>query len=292
MTDNFRGALFMTLSMAAFTLNDTFMKLAMAELPLYQVMIVRGVLTTVLVGGLCFYFKSYRFDFPRKDWIYIVLRALGEVGASYFFLTALKSLPIANLSAILQLLPLTVTLGAVLVFGEIVGWRRALAICVGFLGMLLIVQPKANGFNEATVFALISVAFVTLRDLSTRKMSKAVPSLFVTLTASASVLAFALIWSLGHAWQPMSMAAWVNITLAGFIVSIGYVLSVLVMRIGDMAHVAFFRYTGLIWALILGFFVFGDWPKPMTLLGATLIVGAGAFTMWRDRVLKQKRAKL
>lgn len=290
MTDNYRGAVLMTFSMAAFVLNDTFMKLALGSVPLFQAMTLRGLLTTALVAALCLAYGVLRVSLSRRDWTYVALRAFSEAGAAVFFLTALANMPIANLIAILQLLPLTVALGGFVFYGEAIGWRRALAIAVGFVGMILIVQPKANGFDINTTYALISVGFVTLRDLITRRMSKSVPSLFVTLTASFSVLALAAGLSLFQTWEPVSNEVSAYIGLAALIVSLGYLLSVMVMRVGDMAHVAFFRYTGLLWALLLGAFVFDEWPEPLVLLGAGLIVGAGAFTMWRERVVKARSA--
>lgn len=292
MTDNFRGALLMSLSMAAFVLNDTFMKLTLETLPFFQTLFVRGIMTSVLVGLLCYYLNAFKFHYSRRDWGFILLRAIAEVASAYFFLTALKNMPIANASAILQLLPLTVTVGALIFFREKIGWRRGLAIFIGFCGMLLMLQPKANGFDDAALYALIAVVGVTFRELATRSMSREVSSVFATFVTVVAVLLFASVMSINAPWEPISNAEMMQISCAAVIVSIGYLLSVMVMRVGDMAHVAFFRYTGLLWALLIGFFVFGDWPKPLTLVGALMIVAAGAFTMWRDHALKKKRTTL
>ncbi len=207
------------------------------------------------------------------------------MAAAYFFVSALLNMPLANITAILQVLPLTVTLGSALLFREAVGWRRMLAILVGFCGMLLIVRPGPEGFTLWSVYALISVACVTCRDLSTRRLSPAVPSLLVTFSASLSVLVFSGIASLWTPWAPVSGGQLGALMIAALCIVGGYFLSVQVMRSGDLSFIAPFRSTGLVWALLLGWFVFGDWPTPLTLLGALVVVGMGLFTLYRERKL-------
>jgi S-adenosylmethionine uptake transporter len=280
---NARGALLMMASMAAFTLNDTCIKATDGALPLFQLLTLRGLLTTVLIFALARSLGTLSLNLTRRDWGLVALRCLGEIGAAYFFLTALLNMPLANVTAILQVLPLTVTLGAALVFGEKVGWRRMLAIGIGFCGMLLIVRPGPDGFNIFAAYALAAVACVTLRDLSTRRMSADVPSMTVTLSASLSVLVFSAVASIGTDWQPVDLR--LGLLLAGSSVFIlgGYLFSVLVMRTGDVSFIAPFRYTGLLWALVLGWLVFGAWPDALTLLGAGIVVATGLFTLYRER---------
>ena len=180
------------------------------------------------------------------------------------------------------------TLGSALFFSEPVGWRRFLAIAVGFCGMLLIVRPGTEGFSIWSVYALCAVLCVTVRDLSTRRLSRDVPSLFVTLSASVTVLVASGLASTTEVWAPVTPElAWLIFVAAICIVG-GYFFSVQVMRAGDVSFIAPFRYTGLLWALLLGWFVFGDWPAPLTLLGAALIVATGLFTLYRERQLLRR----
>lgn len=283
MTPNLRGALLMMASMAAFTLNDSFLKLTDGALPLFQLLFLRGVLTTVLVFGLARYLGTIHLGISRRDWGLIALRSAAEIGAAYFFVTALFNMPLANVTAILQVLPLTVTLGSALFFGEAVGWRRMLAIVVGFGGMLLIVRPGPDGFNIFALYALIAVVCVTIRDLSTRRLSPGVPSMTVTLSAALSITLFSGLASLGGDWVPVTQQQGGLIAGASFFILGGYLFSVLVMRVGDVSFVAPFRYSGLVWALILGWFLFGDWPDGQTLMGAGIVVATGLFTLYRER---------
>lgn len=290
MSPNTRGALLMMGSMAGFTFNDTFVKLTDGVVPLFQLVFLRGILASLFMLVLAHHFGAIRLRLPARDWGLIALRCLAEVGATVFFLSALFRMPLANVTAVLQILPLSVALGAALFFDETVGWRRWVAIGVGFAGMLLIVRPGPEGFSTATLYALITVVCATARDLSTRRMSSAVPSLMVSLCAAVSVMSFAGIASVTVEWEPISLRhALYIMASAGFILG-AYLCSVMVMRVGDVGFTAPFRYTGLIWALILGYLIWGDWPTPLTLAGAAIVVAMGLYTLFRENRLARKNA--
>jgi len=283
MTPNAKGALLMVGSMAAFTVNDTFVKIAGQDLPLFQLIALRGVLATALVYILARQLGALHLNFSRHDKWLIALRCLAELCGAFLFLTALIHIPLANVSAVLQVLPLTVTVGAVIFFGETVGWRRKLAIGMGFAGMLLIVRPGPDGFSLYLILALLAVFCFTARDLVTRKMSVGVPSMLVTLATSASIAVAAGVVSLFQGWGPVSTDVGVVIAASAVFVLMGYLFSVMVMRVGDVGFISPFRYSSLIWALILGWLVFGEWPDAITLIGAAIVVGAGLFTLFRER---------
>lgn len=290
-SDNMRGAGLMMAAMAAFTLNDTALKALAGEVPLFQLLFIRGVLATVALALMAHWMKALKFTMSRNDLKWVVLRAVGEASAAYFYLTALFNMPIANATAILQALPLTVTLGAALFMGMPFGWRRGVTILVGFIGVLLIVRPGTEGFNLYSVYALLSVLCVTLRDLATRMISSAVPSMTVTVTSAGGVMAFFGVLQVAEPWSPMEFNDFAILLTATTCIVAGYACSVMVMRVGDISFVAPFRYTGLIWALILGWLVFGDWPQPLTLLGSAIIVGSGIYMLYREATLGRKLYK-
>jgi len=283
MSPNMAGALLMIASMACFTLNDTLIKLTDGAVPLFQLIFLRGLLTTALILGTKGRLGPMHLDIDRRDWAVIAVRSGAEIAAAYFFLSALFNMPLGNVTAILQVLPLSVTLASALVLREAVGWRRMLAILIGFCGVMLIVKPGADGFNIWSIYALIAVACVTVRDLATRQLSKGVPSMTVTLVTAGSITVAAGLASLTTPWMPVPGDVGLLIAGASVFVLGGYFFSIQVMRVGDVSFVAPFRYTGLIWALILGWFVFGDWPGWMTLLGAFIVVTTGIFTLYRER---------
>ena len=284
MTDNQRGAALMIASMTAFTLNDACMKALGAELPLFQAIFLRGVLASVALYGLVRFYGRLSLPVGAKDRWLVALRTACEVGAAFFFISALFNMPIANVTAILQALPLTVTLAGAVFLREPVGWRRWLAILVGFAGVVLIVRPGTDGFTLYSVYALLAVVCVTVRDLAARRMSAGVPSTTAAFFAALGVAVLGAIGSIGSEWVAVSAGSVGLLVLAtGFLV-VAILTSVMTMRVGDLAVVTPFRYTSLLVALILGLVVFGEWPDALTLIGAGVIIAMGLFTIWREQV--------
>lgn len=286
MTPNLKGSLLMMGSMAAFTLNDTVVKLLAADLPLFQIVFLRGLLTTVLMTAMVAAFGKLSFRIPRGDRAKLALRTLFELVAMVTFLTALVNMQIANATAILSALPLAVTLGALLFFREPVGWRRLSAICIGAFGVLLIVQPGAEGFNVYSVLALITVALVAGRDLVTRSFSEGLPSMTVAVITALAICIFGGVMSLTEDWvmpQPKHLAL---LALASCFIIGGYTFSILVMRVGDVAVTAPFRYTSLVFALVAGWLIFAEFPNVAALTGAVIVVATGVFTLIRERQVK------
>ena len=282
LSGNIAGALLMMASMAAFTINDTMIKAMAGDVPLNQILFLRGVLTSAMVGAAAWWMGSLYLRLSRRDWILVIIRTMAETGAAYFFLTALFHMPIANVTAILQALPLTVTLAAMFFFGEHVGWRRMIAILLGLAGVMLIIRPASDDFNFYSLYALIAVFCVTLRDISTRSLSRRASTIFVTLFTSVSMTVFFGLVGLGTDWVPMGTREISLISAASVMIMGAYLFSIMVMRVGEVGFVAPFRYTGLLWAVILGLLVFNEWPDNVTLIGAVIVVGSGLFAFYRE----------
>lgn len=283
LSDNSRGALYMSIAMSAFTVNDTCMKAATEVLPLYQAIFLRGLLTICALLVIGWRMGGLRLRIGKSDRFWIALRSLGEVAGTLTFLTALRHMPLANLSAILQFLPLAVTLTAAVLLREPVGWRRMVAILVGFFGVLLIVRPGTEGFDRWALIGLASVACVVLRDLATRRLSSDVPSATVAVSAALSVTAMALVLMPLEGWTAVTARSGLLILGASFFLIIGYLLIVMAMRVGEISLVAPFRYTALVFAIGLGWAVFGQLPDMMTLAGAAIVIATGIYTFHRER---------
>ena len=283
MTDNLRGAALMAASMAAFTLNDALIKLVAETIPLFQMVFLRGVSATLLVALLAWRMGAFARPIPRADRGLVALRIVAEVCIFIPFIIALTHMPLANVTAILQAVPLTITLAGALFLGEAVGWRRWAAILVGFAGVLLIVRPGGEGFNVYALLALAAVAGITLRDVVTRKLSADVPSLQIAVWTALAICLLGLFGSFFRPWAPVSGVQAVQIIGASVFILGGYLFSIMVMRVGEIGFVAPFRYTALIWGLMLGWAVFGEWPDGLTLLGSAIVVGTGIYTLWRER---------
>ncbi|MEL6377065.1 MAG: DMT family transporter [Pseudomonadota bacterium] len=282
LSDNTYAALLMIASMAAFTLNDALMKLMSGQVPLFQLIFMRGVITTCAIGVVVWRMGHFRARIEWQDQGWVVLRTLAEAVATYFFLTALFNMPIANVTAILQALPLTITLAAAVFLGEPVGWRRMTAIFIGLIGVLLIIRPGAADFNAYSLYAIAAVISVTVRDLATRKLSSSVPSVLVVF---ANALFITLVFgalSMASPWSPVTSQIF-GLTIAAAVLMVAaYLFSIMVMRVGEISFVAPFRYTGLLWAMLLGLVIFDEWPDAVTLAGATTVVASGLFTLYRD----------
>ena len=289
LNDNMRGALLMTGSMTAFTVNDAFMKALSDELPLFQSIFLRsiGVLICLTFIGLAV--RQLNFRQSARDWKFIGLRSIFEVGGALFFLSALFNMPIANVSAILQALPLTVSLAAAVFLGAEMGWRRLSAILIGLVGVLLIVKPGGEGFNTYSLSALAAVGCVTVRDLLVRKISSNVPSMLVAWFTAFAVMTGAGLASITETWRPLSGLGQIQLTGAILTIIGGYIFSVTAMRHGDIAFVAPFRYTSLLVAVVLGFIVFAEVPDTLTIIGAMIVVATGLFTLYRETALKRRR---
>ncbi|HEX2148002.1 MAG TPA: DMT family transporter, partial [Pseudorhizobium sp.] len=184
-SDNSRGAIFMSLAMASFTCNDALVKSVTGSLSVAQIITVRGIMTTVIVFFVARHLGALR---PLSVVMQpmILLRTFFEIGATLTFISALGRIDFANISAIMQSLPLAVTLGAAIFFREPVGWRRWTAIIIGLLGVLIILRPTAEGFTSTSALVLAAVFFTSGHDLTTRRIVADVPSLTITLfTATA-----------------------------------------------------------------------------------------------------------
>lgn len=291
LSDNMRGIMFINLAMLAFTLNDTCMKAVTETLPLFQTIAMRGVLTTAALVVVAMMTGGLRLWPGPRDGRIVALRSVAEIGATLFFFAALLHMPLANLSAIMQSLPLAVTLAAALIFGDPIGWRRLLAIAIGFVGVLLIIRPGTDAFNIWSVMGLISVGWVVVRDLSTRRLSPSVPSATVAIWASVCVTIMGIVGSGWTGWKPVTMVEALLVLGATINLVIGYLTVVMMMRVGDIGIVAPFRYMALIWAIVLGWAFFGTFPDGLTILGAGIVVATGIFTLIRERRVRLAAAK-
>lgn len=289
--ENIRGILWMIAAMAGFALEDSFVKLAAGSLPLGPVVTVFGL------GGFLFFAAltlGRGQPLVTADTLSraVLLRAVFEViGRTGYFL-GITLTPLSNASSILQASPLFVTLGAALVFGEHVGWRRWIAILAGFIGVLIVLRPGLEGFTAASLFTLVGTLGFAARDLGTRAAPKSLSNLQLAVYGFAVLIPTGLVLSLftGPAALPDARgAAFVALAIVCGIA--GYYSITAAMRLGEVGVVTPFRYTRLLFALILGFAVFGERPDALTLVGGAIIVASGLYTILREARLKRGLGK-
>jgi drug/metabolite transporter (DMT)-like permease len=284
---NIRGIIAMCLAMALFILNDIFVKLASNHWPVHQILIIRGVMATILVFGLIFYFREQG---RIKEILHplVVLRGIVESFVAYAFITALTTMPLADVTSILMISPLLITAAGAFFFGEDVRWRRWMAIAVGFVGMLLVVRPGGSDFSFATILAILSAFGVAGRDLLTRVMPKTIPSLLVTLSSTMSVMIAGIGVSLVKPLVGYDSNAMIYCAGAAITVALGNYATVMAFRDVEVSVVAPYRYTLIIWAVLGGYLVFGNGPAPIAWLGIFLIIASGLYTINRERIAKSR----
>ncbi len=286
-SDNLRGIVLMVLSMAFFAVEDMFLKFAAADLPIGEIVFISGAF-----GMPIFVVMAWRAGervLTRDIWHRaVVARNIGEMIATLGYMLGIANLPLSTVSAILQATPLALTMAAALFMGEQVGWRRWTAIFVGFVGVLLVIRPGFGEFGLKHMGVLLVVVGITLRDLASRRIPDRCSTAQVSvwgLTAIA-VLGTLMMLISGEAHLP---SPWQGAILFGATVfgSIGYWAIIGATRTGEVAAVSPFRYVRLVFAVLIGAFVFAEWPDVTTLLGSGLIVASGLYAFARERARKR-----
>jgi drug/metabolite transporter (DMT)-like permease len=284
--NNVQGILLVIGAMAAFTLEDMFIKSLSEQLPVGQILILLGI-GSGSVFALLAKWQGHQILAPRAWRRLPVLRALCEAVAAVSFASSLALVDISVVAAVFQATPLVITMGAALFLGEQVGWRRWSAILVGFAGVLMIIRPGLAGFEPPALLVLVSVVAGAGRDLMTRVIDSAVPSTVVSFQAFAVVIpagAILLLLTPGDA-RLLVGNEWLMM-LGGVIFGVlGYYGIVTAMRVGDASAVTPFRYSRLVFSILVGVAMFNERPDAMTLVGAALIILSGLYTFMRERRL-------
>lgn len=274
----------MLAAMAAFVVNDAMMKLAATDLPTGQVIFLRGLIIVPVLTALMLA-SATRTTLEMLYHPGILARCVAEVAAAIIYLSALFHMPIADCTAILQFTPLALTAGAALFLGAPVGWRRWLATLVGLIGVLIIIRPRASAFNPYAALALLSVVFIAARDLITRRLGKGVPTIVIAFTSTAAVAVSSLGLLPFEAWRWPSPAAMLALLGASAALLGAQYWIILAMRTGDIAVVAPFRYSIILWAIVAGFLVWREVPDLATWIGIAVVTAAGLYTFLREHRL-------
>lgn len=282
MQDNLKGAIWMVAAMTGFAVEDMLIKLAARDMPVGQVIVIFGLGGLLVFAGLSLRAGQGLWH-PAMRSRAMVARSISEVTGRLFFALAITLTPISSATAILQATPLVVALGAVVFFGERVGWRRWAAIFVGFGGVMMILRPGLAGFEALSVLAVIATLGFAGRDLGSRAAPPGMSNLqlgvlgFAMLTISGVVI---LAVSGGVVWPaPLAWGVLFAIILVGVLSYNGLTKA---MRTGEISVVAPFRYARLIVAMVLAVLVFGERPDLWTLLGSAVIVGSGLVLIRRS----------
>jgi drug/metabolite transporter (DMT)-like permease len=284
---NLRGAGFMTASMAGFAVEDIFLKSAVAHAPMGQVLMPMGLLGVLVFRAMCR--RQGVPAFPRALLSRgMLLRSGFEIAGRLFYALAIALTTVSSASAILQATPLLVVAGAAVIFGERVGTARWAAVAAGFLSVLVILRPGVEGFSVLSLLAVAGMVGFAGRDLATRAAPPALTNAqlgvagFLMLTLAGAVM---LPFQGGPVEMPVQGATF---TLGAAVFGIaGYHFLTIAMRTGEVGAVTPFRYTRLVFALILSAVVLGERPDALTLIGAGMVVAAGLFALTRPNQTRE-----
>ena len=272
----------MIICMFGYASSDVFMKYSGPLLPLSQSLFIRGLIVVSFISIIAIIRNEFFVKIRRTQIKYIAMRILGDVGGTFLFLLALFKMKIANVTAILQCLPLMLTLIAVLFLKEVIGWRRWTAIFLGLFGVLLIIKPMTKDFNENSIFALGAVLFIVIRDLFTRKIDKKIPSILIALLSASSVTFFSFLLMQFQDQVTISIDHMKILFCSAIFLILGILFNVMSMRVGELGFVSIFRYSIIFFAMIYGILFFSEIPDIYSIFGIIIIIISGIYTLHRE----------
>ncbi|MEQ1938547.1 DMT family transporter [Mesorhizobium sp. CN5-321] len=265
----------MIVSTGSYIVNDTMMKLATAGLPPYEVLFLRGAAAT-LWGIPMLLALGYGRQMPLMMEKRVLARNALELGAILAYVVALANMQIADSTALGQVTPLLVMLGASLLFGERIGAVRMLLIGLGFVGAIMIAQPTMQGISVYALLALANAALAAARDLAGRRVASETPGMIVAISAVLVVLAGAgIAHLLTERWVVPGPHHLLLMAGAGFFLIFGHFFIFMAYRTGPTGVVAPFYYCFTVWAVVSGLLVFGQLPNMLAVGGIVLVVGSG-----------------
>ena len=281
--ENLRCIAFMILAMAGFAIEDAVIKKLSLTMPVSQVLLLMGF-AGIAAFGLLAKIRKVQLLASEVYNQWFIARTLSELAAAIFFVTSIVYASLSVSSAILQATPLIVTLAGAMFLKQSVSMSQWFFILIGFLGVLLVIQPGRDGFQPAALFAVVAVFFLALRDTITRVISVSIPAITISFWAFfALLLAGILTIPLFSVFVPVTSGDLLLLLVAAAAGTGAYLSVVLATRAGDVATVAPFRYTRLIFALGLAIFIFDETVNLLMLAGSATIIGSGIFMLTLER---------
>jgi drug/metabolite transporter (DMT)-like permease len=276
-----RAGLFMIAALACFVFNDTCIKIIGTSLPLGEIMTVRGMFSVVLIAAVC----MHQGVLPDSVQIFtssVLLRSCLDVGGTFLFLICLLHMPIANLTAITQTVPLAVVALSIIFLNEKIGWRRGAAIALGFTGVLFIVKPSPQNVTLYEMLALGMVVVLAFRDLMTKRIPSHVPTLLIALANAVFVLLGGALLVFFQGFQQPQLWQVALLAMSATLLSAGYLLIVNAMRLGELSATAPFRYFTILITIVVGMAIFNEFPDELAYIGMLMVIIAGLYAAHRE----------
>ncbi len=283
-----KAILYMLAGGAVLTLNDGLVKILTTGYPTGQVLAIRGLFVFLPILFFAWRAGGVATMWQIRSWKGQALRGFCVIGGSFSFVTGLSYLPLADAIAIAFAGPLFVTAMAPFLLGEQVGWRRWSAVIVGFIGVLIIVQPGTSAFQWFAIFPIMASFLGGLRDIITRKLAPTETSVAVLFVTTVAVCGAGFASYPFADWQPIATDYLMYFCASGILVGVAHYCIIEAFRYGEAALVSPFKYGNLLWATFFGFFLFGELPTLMTLGGAAILTFSGLYILHRET---RKRAE-
>lgn len=287
----FHGIAFMVSAVTVFAMQDAITKHLALSYPAPFFLMIRYWAFALFAAGLAVRAKQPTLDIAVARAPYQqIARALLLYFAMIVFALGVRELKLADTHAVLAVMPLIVTALSAPMLGERVGWRRWLAVTVGFAGVLVILRPGIGVFQPAAIYPIVCAVMLALYTVLTRRVSR--HDSFLTTFFYTGVVGAAAATSIGFFyWSEPSYSDWAFIGALCITSILGHFLLIRALELAPAAVLQSFHYLILVWAIILGFVFFDELPDAITIAGGAVVVSSGLFVVWREHSAAQKRAR-
>ena len=285
-----RSISLMVIASGLLTVNDAMVKWLAQSYPVGQVMTLRGVFVIAVVV-LWSMARRRTSELRVSNWRLQLTRGALMSLSTFLFVTALALMPIADAIAIAFAGPVIATALAALLLNESVGWRRWSAIAVGFAGVVVMVRPTPELIRVVAIVPLLAATVGAFRDIVTRRMGTGGESTPAIMLISTSVVTLAGLFTIPLGWAPLAMADLILFVGSALLIAFAQGLMIESFRLGEVGLVGPFKYSSLVWAVLLGLLVWGDLPDAWTWVGSALVVGSGLYIWHRELTLAKARRR-
>ena len=270
---------------AFLTTNDAVLKWLTDNYPVGEIMTLRGIFAFLPIGFIAWRAGGWRALRVRHLHAQTA-RALFFVASAFIWVFGLIHLPLADAMAATFTGPIMITALAPLLLGEIIGWRRWTAVVIGFCGVLLMIKPTGEGLRLAILLPIVSVMGGVARDIITRRIAASESSVatLAFTTAAATLIGLVTLpfgWTMPNAWD------WLLLAVSGILMGAAHFFYIEALRLAEAATVMPFKYFNMVWAVGLGFVIWGDMPDEWVIAGTLLVVVSGLYIMRREAVRRR-----
>jgi drug/metabolite transporter (DMT)-like permease len=281
------GIALMLTGVFLFSLNDAVGKWLLATYTVGQLLLIRSATTLILLAPFIWRAGRAAFANAPRPGLQVLRVVLSSLEVAMFF-WAVQAMPLADAITFYLAGPIYVTALSVWLLGEPVGWRRWTAVLVGFCGVIIALRPSAASFTLPALIALGGSVFFALLMITTR-MVKDTNDTVLMVSQFFGTFAFGALTA-PFGW--VTPSAYHLLFLSGFgLVSIAALFCVnRSLKLAPASVVVPFQYSMIVWSVLLGWLIFGEWPDAWTITGGTIIVGAGLYIFWREQITARENA--